>query len=245
MSVAPLEQQDARRHPKVFFCSSKTPCVTGITCTKDRGKTVASRLLSPGSWTAGPTDSSRKEENEIAPNSVSRRTNIWKRWSLRGLPRAAALSGLWLVLTGGSTDTWYIGAVFVVAATLASLALLPDDRRGWRVSAGGALRFTLFFLKESLVGGADVALRALRPSLPLDPDIVDHTSRLPESHARVFAACVMSLLPGTLSAELDRRELRIHSLVGPEQARRNMDRLEARVADLFGLDLIEAGGRRR
>jgi len=158
----------------------------------------------------------------------------------RAALRLALLALLWLVLTGGDTSTWYIGALAVVAGTLASLALLPGH--SWRWTVGGLVRFVPFFVWETLSGGIDVALRALRPSMPLEPEIVPYESRLPLNAARVFMAGVTSLLPGTLSAELEGRRLRVHSLAGADEALENLDKLENRVADLFGLELSTDGG---
>ncbi len=158
----------------------------------------------------------------------------------RGAVRAIALVVLWIVLTGGDTGTWYIGVLAVVAGTLGSLAMLPEY--SWRWTAGGLVRFVPFFVWETLSGGTDVALRAVRPSMPLTPDIVSYESRLPLNAARVFMANTVSLLPGTLSAELEGSHLRVHSLAGADQALENLNKLEARVADLFGLELASDGG---
>ena len=154
--------------------------------------------------------------------------------------RAAALVGLWWVLTGGDKDAWYIGALAVIAGTLMSLTLLPEY--SWRWTAGGFLRFVPFFIWQSLSGGTDVALRAVRPSMPLQPELLSYESRLPLNAARVFMANTISLLPGTLSAELKGRRMRVHSLAGADKAFENLNKLEARVADLFGLELSTAGG---
>lgn len=158
----------------------------------------------------------------------------------RAALRLALLALLWLVLTEGDTSTWYIGALAVVAGTLASLALLPEY--SWRWTTGGFVRFVPFFVWQSLSGGTDVALRAVRPSMPLEPGLLSYESRLPLNAARVFMANTISLLPGTLSAELEGRHLRVHSLAGADEALKNLDKLENRVADLFGLELSTGRG---
>lgn len=135
-----------------------------------------------------------------------------------------------------------IGVPAVVGATAASLLLLPAG--GWRWTAGGIVRFVPFFLYQSLAGGIDVALRALHPRLPLEPTILDYKLRLPENPARVFMADTISLLPGTLSAALEDRELRVHTLTQGPEVLENLRELERRVAALFGLELLpeEEGG---
>ena len=157
----------------------------------------------------------------------------------RGAPRVVILVALWLVLTEGDTGTWYIGALAVIAGTLGSLVLLPAY--SWRWTAGGLVRFVPFFVWQSLSGGTDVALRAVRPSMPLEPELLSYESQLPLNAARVFMANTLSLLPGTLSAELEGRRLRVHSLAGADEALKNLDKLETRVADLFGLELSTGG----
>ncbi len=153
--------------------------------------------------------------------------------TLRAAPRAALLALLWWVLTGGDAGSWLIGAPVIVGATVASLALLPAG--GWRWSPAGVLRFVPFFLWQSLVGSVDVALRALRPGLPLHPTLLDYELRLPEKPARVFMANTISLLPGTLSAELEGRRLRVHTLTQGPEVLENLRKLELRVSALFGL----------
>jgi multicomponent Na+:H+ antiporter subunit E len=157
--------------------------------------------------------------------------------------QAALLALLWWALTEGNPDARWVGAVSVVCATLAGLALVPES--GWRWTAGGFARFVPYFLHQSLGGGLDVALRSLRPSLPLDPDVVDYALRLPGDPARVFMANVVSLLPGTLSAELDGPCLRIHTLTTEPRMLGTLRELESRVADLFGLALAPEKGAAR
>lgn len=152
----------------------------------------------------------------------------------RATSRALLLALLWLVLTGGDTDNLWLGVFAILGGTLVSLALLSDS--GWRWTPAGIVRFLPFFLWQSLVGAVDVALRALRPNLPLDPDILEYEFRLPESPARVFMADAVSLLPGTLSVEIEGDCLRVHALSGPE-AFETLRELESKTASLFGLEL--------
>ncbi len=148
--------------------------------------------------------------------------------------RVLLLALLWLILTGGDTDNLWLGALAILGGALVSLALLPDG--GWRWTPSGIVRFLPFFLWQSLVGGMDVALRALRPDPPLNPDILEYEFRLPESPARVFMADAVSLLPGTLSTEIEGGHLRVHALSGPE-ALETLRELESKTAGLFGLEL--------
>lgn len=156
----------------------------------------------------------------------------------RAAPRAVLLTVVWWILTGGSFSSWLFGVPTIAGATLVSVALLPAD--GWRWSPTGLARFVPFFLWQSLVGGWDVALRALRPSRPLSPDLFEYALRLPEGTSRVFMAGLLSLVPGTLSVGLEGRRLRIHSLTDDPGVIENLRTLESRVADLFGVELADA-----
>ncbi|HSL00792.1 MAG TPA: Na+/H+ antiporter subunit E [Rubrobacteraceae bacterium] len=153
----------------------------------------------------------------------------------RAVLRGALLALLWWALVGGDAGSWLVGAPAIVGATAASLLLSPG---GWRWTPGGVLRFVPFFVYQSLVGGLDVALRALDPRLPLQPTLLDYKLRLPESPARVFMADTISLLPGTLSAVLEGRDLRVHTLTQGPEVLDNLRELERRVAALFGLELL-------
>lgn len=142
------------------------------------------------------------------------------------------------MLTGGTPGSWLFGIPTIVGATFVSIVLLPAG--GWRPSPAGLARFVPFFLWQSLAGGWDVARRALRPSRPLSPDLFEYVLRLPEGPARAFMAGVTCLVPGTLAVGLDGRRLWVHSLTDDPGVTENLRQLESRVADLFGLKLMNA-----
>lgn len=147
--------------------------------------------------------------------------------------RAGAFALLWWVLAGGSAYQPLLAALSVAAATGASLALVPPG--AWRWSAAGALRFLPFFLRESLLGGIDVARRAFSRRPPLRPGLVEFRTALPPGPPRVFLMSAMSLLPGTLATGVREATIRVHvlDLELPNEAR--LRALEARVAALFGV----------
>jgi multicomponent Na+:H+ antiporter subunit E len=156
----------------------------------------------------------------------------------RGLRGAAArlifFSLLWAILTQGAGG-WIIGAPSILLATLLSLGLHAPI--AWRWRPMGVLRFVPYFLWQSLRGGIDVTLRALHPSLPIDPAMVDHTLSLPPGPSQVFLANTINLLPGTLSVDLHEGHLKIHMLDAGLEYVMELKRVEERVADLFGVEL--------
>lgn len=161
----------------------------------------------------------------------------------RAGPRAAGYALLWWILTGGDQASWVIGLPVVIAATAANLMLLPAV--GWRCSLTGMARFLPYFLWQSLLGSVDVAKRALNPRLPLAPFLLHYFLRLPTGSARIFFANTVSLLPGTLSAELLDDCLTVHALDEALPVRAKLQTLEARIADLFALQLLQTNSCRR
>jgi multicomponent Na+:H+ antiporter subunit E len=112
------------------------------------------------------------------------------------ISRATGFFGFWLVLTGADAGDLAAGLVATVAATWASLRLMPAQQ--WGLRPIKLAEFALHFLRQSIVAGVDVALRALDPRLPLQPGFVVYPARLPPGMKLDTFCAIMSLLPGTL-----------------------------------------------
>ncbi len=95
---------------------------------------------------------------------------------------------------------------------------------------------------HSLLGGADVAWRAFHPGLPIAPDLIEYPLRLPPGLPRVFMANTVSLLPGTLSASLDRSVLKVHVLDSRRGVLAELEAVEQSVARMFGTSYKLSGG---
>lgn len=160
-----------------------------------------------------------------------------KVWAGR-LLRLTLLAGLWWAIAGGASESWLVGVPAVLAAAWAAGRLRA--RPGPGLSLGGLLSFIPFFLWESLRGGVDVARRTLGWRLRIRPGFTDYHVRLPHPSARVFFANSVSLLPGTLTADLDGERLHVHLLAEDLDATAELARLERAVARLFGQNLGEA-----
>jgi len=112
------------------------------------------------------------------------------------ISRAAGFFGFWLVLTGADAADLAAGSIAAVAATWASLRLMPAQQ--WSLRPVKLAGLVLHFLRQSIAAGTDVALRALDPRLPLRPGFVVYQARLPPGTKRDAFCAIMSLLPGTL-----------------------------------------------
>ena len=156
----------------------------------------------------------------------------------RLLVRFASLSFLWWVLTDGHPASWWLGLPVLTLTTLLTLRL--RSRFEWHWNVLGMIRFAPFFFLQSLRGGVDVAWRALSPRMPLTPMLINYPLRLPKGPARVFLANTVSLLPGTCSTALQDEYLTIHVLDGTLPIDAALRVVEARVANLFGLEIPPA-----
>ncbi len=155
-----------------------------------------------------------------------------------GCLRAVLFALMWWTLTDGEVGSWLVGTPVILFTTLVSVLLLPPF--SW--SLPGVVRFVPFFLWRSLYGGVDVARRALQPRLPISPGLFDHRWRLPPGLPRVFMANIVSLLPGTLSVELGANCLQVHVLDERKDFLSELEKVEQRVAAMFGISLPPSRG---
>lgn len=159
----------------------------------------------------------------------------WRGWARR----IALFAALWWVLTDGVVSSWLIGVPTALLAAWLSRSLWADPP----LSVSGVARFVPYFAWQSLVGATDVARRALQPRMPLYPGLVRHRLRLPPGVSRVSLANVVSMLPGTLSADIEGDELVIHALDARSDLHAMVVDLEPRIAAVFNLPLAQGSPR--
>lgn len=139
---------------------------------------------------------------------------------------------LWWVLTEGNWATWGLGVLAVVLATSASLKLLPPKAGGIRLS--GLLAFFGFFVWNSVLGGAQVALLALRGRQALQPGVLDLSINLPPGAPRLLLVNTLGLMPGTVGMRLEDDRLRLHVLDERLPMLAAVRAVEQRIARIFG-----------
>ncbi|MCF7977388.1 MAG: Na+/H+ antiporter subunit E [Chromatiaceae bacterium] len=145
---------------------------------------------------------------------------------------------LWWLLTSGQQSAALFGVPFVAAAALLSALARFRPRADAAtlspVAPLSLLRLIGFFLWHSLLGGVDVALRAFRHPLPLQPDLIDYPLRLPPGPATVLMSGLVSLMPGTLSVICE-DHLRVHVLDRHGHWHQDLERLERRIGAVYRL----------
>ncbi|WP_295391287.1 Na+/H+ antiporter subunit E [uncultured Thiodictyon sp.] len=125
--------------------------------------------------------------------------------------RGTGFFGCWLLLAGPGWSNpaaapvadVVVGLLAAAAATWASLHLLAPTPGRLRLGALG--RLVLRFLWQSIVGGIDVARRALAPRLSLQPGYLVYPARPPPGPRRALFGALTSLVPGTLPVGTDSR----------------------------------------
>jgi len=145
------------------------------------------------------------------------------------LGRLALFGALWIVLAGIEVKALAVGVVVVPAAVWLSLRLLPGPRHLvlWRL-----LSHLPSFIGGSLLGGIDVARRALSPGMPLAPGWVEVPVHLSDG-GRVAMGAELSLMPGTLAAGVRGDRLLIHLLDTEADFEKAIPREEAAIASMI------------
>jgi multicomponent Na+:H+ antiporter subunit E len=152
-------------------------------------------------------------------------------WTAAG--RAAIFLGFWLMIAGYDLADLPLGLATAVAATWASLHLLPAGRFQSRPLS--LVTFALHFIRQSAISGTDVAWRAFSPGLPLRPGFVVYPCHLQSSSGRDAFCALSSLLPGTLPAGTDENgALLVHCLDVSQPVAANLAVEEALFTRAFG-----------
>ena len=145
------------------------------------------------------------------------------------------LLALWLILTAGHLGSWVIGLPFIALAILLQPVSAGSSSKFSRsFSVSGLLQFSYAFIIESVRGGIDVSRRVLKPEVNTAPVFYDYDMRLQLPYAQQLFISSISLLPGTLCAELDNNRLRIHSLDRHIDTDKGVKRLESLIGKIFG-----------
>lgn len=150
--------------------------------------------------------------------------------------RATLIAIIWWSISDAVNASWLIGLPASFIALYISFLLLPPNS----FNGIALLKFIPFFIKHSLSGGIDVARRAFRPSLPLNPDLITFETTLSSGLPRFFMLCVINLLPGTLTTIYEANHLQIHILDKQSNFMQELNTIESHVAAIFSISLDTA-----
>ena len=149
---------------------------------------------------------------------------------------ALALLAVWLILTAGDLASLIIAVPFIALAILLQPVAADNSckKSSQLVNISGLLQFAWFFILESLRGGVDVSRRVLAAETRVDPVFYDYSMQLQIPYAQQLFISSISLLPGTLCADMNNDQLRIHTLDQQMDTARGIRRLESLVGKIFG-----------
>ncbi len=161
-------------------------------------------------------------------------------WLVSAALRFVVFGGIWLALSGADSAYFSYGAVAVLLVTVMSLVLLPPKPptfRHWPARIWGTLVLVGWFLQQSVIGGVDVARRALTPTVDVDPAVVEVTVDLPAGAAQNLSLVLMNLLPGSMVQHVKDVEgqtvAEIHTLAIELGPKSQWDTLQHRVGRAF------------
>lgn len=147
------------------------------------------------------------------------------------------MSFIWWILTKDDYRSWILGIPAIGLSLLLKGYIGPSAPL--KLNLFEVIPFTIFFLKQSLLGGLDVIRRAFHPKCPLAPSFIQYQLKIKNAAAQIFFANTVSLLPGTLSANLKDLSVDIHVLDETLPNQNSLNLLESKVAVLFYEDISQ------
>ena len=150
------------------------------------------------------------------------------------LRRASIFAVCWWIAVEGNLAVWPLALVGIGGTATVSLMLLPPSRTPV-ISLPGLLFFAGFFIRQSLLGGVQVARLALQRRPRLDPVLIELPLDLPPGMPRLLFTATLGLMPGTLGVRLGTESLHVHVLDASLPIGREADILSGHIARLFGV----------
>lgn len=157
---------------------------------------------------------------------------FYSKWIRTIVFRVPVFTVFWWILTEGEAmfSVWTLAGTGL--SVTVTLFMWPPDSWTWRLWP--LIRFIPFFMWHSLLGGLDVAYRALWPGAHVRPRLVAFPFTLRKEPARVFFLWTVSLLPGTAAIGFENGVARIHVLDVGLVDLKKLQELENRIAGIFG-----------
>ncbi|MCD9623051.1 Na+/H+ antiporter subunit E [Rhabdothermincola salaria] len=153
------------------------------------------------------------------------------------------LTAFWVVLSG-RTDPLFLAMglatttiVTAVTARLVSSALAADKApiplSRVPLLVGRWVGFVLWMAGRILVSSVQIGVLAVRPRLSLAPCEVRFRTQLQSPLARTLLTNAISLVPGTITVDIDGDEIWVHALSPAQVGDLTSGRLQNKVAGLF------------
>lgn len=149
--------------------------------------------------------------------------------------RLVFFCSIWFVLSKADLSSWPFAFPTILISTWISLCLVGPEGQLFKPVV--LLGYLPLFVWKSIASAFDVMVRVLNPSLPIQPGLVHYHLTLTHEGARVLLANCITMLPGTISAQLNDDHLIIHSLDTSLPVHAIINRLERKIANIFRLEI--------
>ncbi len=150
--------------------------------------------------------------------------------------RLVFFCSIWLVLSKADLSSWPFALPTILISTWLSLCLGGPE--GQRLKPAILLGYLPIFVWKSIASAFDVMVRVLSPSLPIHPGLVHYHLTITHEGARVLLANCITMLPGTISAQLNDDHLVVHTLDKSLPVHAIINHLERKIATIFRLEII-------
>jgi multisubunit Na+/H+ antiporter MnhE subunit/soluble P-type ATPase len=197
------------------------------TVTPDRARALHERvatggvscvLVDPASGVdvGAVTDTAVRVERLSTGREIRRRRLVHDR-DLAGFVLTFVLSFGFYLLLGDPTDPFDlvtgVATAGVVAASLSAIVVETESSvSGVLVRSLRATAFLPYLLYEIVKANLGVAYVILHPDLPINPRMVTYDAETDGRFERAVLANAITLTPGTLTVDVDGRQLRVHTL---------------------------------
>ena len=138
---------------------------------------------------------------------------------------------IWLLLSE-SFDALHMGMGILVAF---GVALFNTERSSTRSSVRG-WRMVWYFpwlAGRVLQSGFHLSFLILHPALPIDPKMIRHQTKLQDDGSIVLLGNSITLTPGTITVEVESRNLIVHAMDDSSADDVTSRRIEQRIDGLF------------
>ena len=138
---------------------------------------------------------------------------------------------IWCVLS----NRWEGPHVVMGGVAALTVAWLNTERTGGQVSVRVwcMLRYCLWLVGRILHSGCHLSALILNPKLPINPKLIHHRCELQNDPSAVLLGNSITLTPGTITLELDSRDLVVHSIDDSSAADVTSRHIERRIDGLL------------
>lgn len=142
----------------------------------------------------------------------------------------------WLLLSGETNPILVFSGIIsslLVSYLSKDLLISERDLRKGLLRFINFLKYLPYLIYEIILANIDLVYRVLHPKLPIDPVIVKFSSDLETDFCIVIYANSITLTPGTVTIDVDKKkEFIVHSLVSNYAQSLMTGKMEKRIKDI-------------